>query len=327
MREIRRLLSICIWTYNDKDTLFKNIDNLLNVKDDRFQIIVQDNASTDGTHEKAINITDPRFIYRRNSHNIGPLPNALKSLSNINSDFGMALVARDKLNVKELFNFIDFIEKHDVDMGRVELNEKRNDKRIQIYSPGIDSYEQLAYKNCHPSGYFWKEEIINEGLKEITKLNVDKHFDFPFELIFGYACSRYTGVVYNYPVIIPQYEDFRKVKKTSSYNSSNYFFLPAKRKEAFKYYTSQVDSLDINNSLKSKIKFNLYKSFLYNYTLGYYNFIANEDNRFHYKISEERPSKKIIIKNIVFEFFKNKIDFRRMIYMCKLCLITLIKKY
>lgn len=326
MSKKRKLLSICIWTYNDKDTLFENIENLLSINDNRFQIIVQDNASTDGTFEKAIDIKDSRFIYRRNSTNIGPLPNALKSLSDINSEFGMALVARDKLNVKEFLAFLDFLEKQDIDMGRVELNQKRNDKNIQIYSPGIDSYEQLAYKNNHPSGYFWREEIINEGLREIKKLNVDIHFDFPFELIFGYACSKYMGAVYNFPVIIPQYENFREVKRTSSYNSKNYFFLPAKRKEAFTYYTNQVDSLDINNNLRREIKFNLYKSFLYNYTLGYYDFIAKEDNRFHYKIYEERPSKRVIIKNIVFEFFKNKIDFRRMIYMCRLCLIALIKK-
>ena len=322
----RKLLSICIWTYNDRDTLFDNIYNLLSISDNRFQIIVQDNASTDGTLKKAVDIKDPRFIYRRNSTNIGPLPNALKSLTDINSEFGMALVARDILNASELPAFINFLEMHDVDMGRIELNENRNNRNIHVYAPGIDSYKQLAYKNCHPSGYFWKEGIINEGLKEITKLNVDKHFDFPFELIFGYACSKYTGAVYNYPLIIPQYENFRKVKKTSSYNSRNYFFLPAKRKEAFIYYTNQVDSLDIDNNLRSQIKFDLYKIFLYNFSLGYYNFIAKEDNRFHYKISGERPSKKIMIKSIVFEFFRNKIDFRRMIYMCRLCLIALIKK-
>lgn len=322
MRE--KVLSICIWTYNDSETLFENVRNLLALDDDRFQIIVQDNASTDDTEAIAKTINDERLCYRRNAVNIGALPNALKSLSGIDSLYAMALVARDKINNCQLSHFIDILESSKPDMGRVELSaNERGSKTIVNINPGISSFDKFAYKNLHPSGYFWNAEILRDGLVNIRDLNVPADFDFPFELIYGNACAAHGGLIYKFPLIIPQYEFFKSIKKTSTYTKKNYFFSVEKRILAFKIYSHQLSLLKIKRGVRHKIYRSLLTSLYNNVSLSHHWSLNDSSVRYHYQITENPPSKFIYISYLIRALRETNHSIIAILYFFKYCICVI----
>ena len=69
------LVSICLPVHNDADTVGETISSLLGQSHPDFEIIVSDNASTDGTREVVASFRDPRIRYRRNETNVGAFPN------------------------------------------------------------------------------------------------------------------------------------------------------------------------------------------------------------------------------------------------------------
>jgi len=69
------LVSICLPVYNDADTVGETLSSLLGQSYPNFEIVVSDNASTDGTREVVGSFRDPRIRYRRNETNVGAFPN------------------------------------------------------------------------------------------------------------------------------------------------------------------------------------------------------------------------------------------------------------
>lgn len=73
--EICPAISVCIPTYNRCARLQQTIGLLLNSKFADFEIVISDDASTDGTWDMLRQITDPRVHCYRNDQNLGGWPN------------------------------------------------------------------------------------------------------------------------------------------------------------------------------------------------------------------------------------------------------------
>lgn len=69
------LVSICLPVYNNADTVGETLSSLLRQSHSNFEIVVSDNASTDGTREIVESFRAPRVRYRRNETNVGAFPN------------------------------------------------------------------------------------------------------------------------------------------------------------------------------------------------------------------------------------------------------------
>jgi glycosyltransferase involved in cell wall biosynthesis len=69
------LVSICLPVYNDADTVGETLSSLLGQSYPNFEIVISDNASTDGTREVVGSFRDHRIRYRRNETNVGAFPN------------------------------------------------------------------------------------------------------------------------------------------------------------------------------------------------------------------------------------------------------------
>lgn len=66
------LVSVCIPTYQGAAYLGQAIDSVLGQELQDFELVVVDDASTDGTEELVGQYTDPRLRYLRNPRNLGP---------------------------------------------------------------------------------------------------------------------------------------------------------------------------------------------------------------------------------------------------------------
>lgn len=68
-------LSICIPTYNRVELLARTLPTIQNQTFGGFELIIVDNASTDGTEEYVRAVRDPRLRYVRNAESLGLLGN------------------------------------------------------------------------------------------------------------------------------------------------------------------------------------------------------------------------------------------------------------
>lgn len=75
MATSRPLVSVCIAVYNCEPYIGQAIESVLAQTFGDFELVIADNASTDGTVDVVKSYDDPRIRLIRNERNIGPVPN------------------------------------------------------------------------------------------------------------------------------------------------------------------------------------------------------------------------------------------------------------
>ena len=89
VRQNEILISVLIPTYNRVTTLEQCVRSAQAGGYDRLEIIISDNASTDGTQELARRLAaeDPRIVFLEHAKNLGPLPNWRACLERATGDY------------------------------------------------------------------------------------------------------------------------------------------------------------------------------------------------------------------------------------------------
>lgn len=155
------LLSICIGTYNRKELLLGLLDELARYPGDAIEVIVCDNASTDGTWEALQKVTDNRFHICRNPENYGAEYNWLKTLWMGNGKYLMNLNDRSFIDLNSLDKVLSLMEK--TDAGAIVTCGMKENDRLKV-----DSYENRA---CTMERLGEPGDIIYSGwiVREIKK--------------------------------------------------------------------------------------------------------------------------------------------------------------
>ena len=156
------LLTIAIPTYNGAKTINRMLSLLLPQCDDRVEILVVDNASTDNTSE-IVNeaVKDYTFVqYIRNERNIGPDSNFLKCMNLAQGKYTFLLSDDDVLMEGKLKYILELLAKEEISL--VYLNAKG------FYETYIDeqhciSYERAIYDNRIFSTFSTKEFMDYAG--------------------------------------------------------------------------------------------------------------------------------------------------------------------
>lgn len=106
------LVSVCLPVYNDGDTVGETISSLLGQAYPNFEIVVSDNASTDGTREIVASFNDPRIRYRRNDNNVGAFPNWNLAIRDARGEYIAVYHADDVYHADILAAESDFLSGH-----------------------------------------------------------------------------------------------------------------------------------------------------------------------------------------------------------------------
>lgn len=270
MKISRSILTICFGTYNRKKTFIFDIKSYLSLNDDRFCIRVQDNCSTDGTWEELQKIEDNRLIICRNESNIGGIPNLFAALrGNEKSTYVMIMIDKDLINIEKLPKFLSFLESVKPYYGYVNL-QNNNNFIVNRYEPGENGINNLAYRCHHPSGYFWKSNLLEKEMNEPYYHNMDKMFDFKFDIINAHFAQHYFGCEVIMPLITTanKRKDF-KLSKTYTYNEDNFFFSPNKIMEAYKICLDDLINISLDNIIVKECSYMLFRRYSLKISINY----------------------------------------------------------
>lgn len=223
----KKVLSICIPTYNRKKSLIADLREYLSLKDDRFQIIVCDNCSTDDTQASIEEIKDSRLMYVRRRVNIGGPANLRDIMNFSDADYNMILLDKDYIKIEYLVEFISFLEQKRPSYGLIELN-YTGKIDYMTFESGKESLDQIGYKCFHPSGVYinnkiWKEESQKEWVSAIPK-----DFDFFFDSFFSIISETYKYTLVKIPLIKMSFMRGLPSGKSFTYNLDNLYFMPNK---------------------------------------------------------------------------------------------------
>lgn len=142
MSSNRPLVSVCIPVYNGKKYIDETIQSILAQTYCHIEIIIQDNASTDGTWEllQEYAAKYPQIFIERNIQNYGMTANWNLVINRARGDYAMLLSADDTLGCEFLTRCLTMFACDDFDIlttNHYYLREGKCMPRPKLVSPGL----------------------------------------------------------------------------------------------------------------------------------------------------------------------------------------------
>ena len=178
----RPVLSVCIPTYNRGGELASRIRAWLAAAEgDDFEIVVSDNASSDGTDAAFAAFSDPRLVYCRNAENVGAFENQLRAFAAAHGTWLMQLTDKDEILPSALPSALAALRGLPAACGCGSFCLVRGagdelDGSVQVYSDAA-AYARFGLAYAHPSGCFFRADVLAGGtvLDEFRALDEVTH--------------------------------------------------------------------------------------------------------------------------------------------------------
>lgn len=294
-------LCICYATYNRGCVFFQDISTLLLNKDPRFCINIQDNKSTDGSFEKWSEIQDERLTIRRNAENIGAIPNSIASLSaHPDAEYVMYCIDKDYINPAYISQFLDYLEKEEPYFGYIDIYNKEKGS-TEHYTKGREAILKTSYLSRHPSGFFWKTELLEEEFSQQYFKLMDSSFDFWFDLMTAHFAVKYDGEFVKIPLFIQnQYREEYKDggARSLTYSIDNLYFGIPKRLETYRIYIDDLFSLNLSVEDKRYIAYKQTVRTIGMLTGQYRSALNNSATCNHYGINKRKVGYGELMRNV-----------------------------
>lgn len=289
------LLSICIPTYNRIEKLKRLINSLLSVDDGRFDIVVSNNSSTDGTTEFLSSLhEDKLLIVEQNA--VPSSRNIANALISARGKFALLLLDKDRIDTEYLPGLLDELEHNDSSFGYCSLYEGNSAKISEHMPCSLSSFIKLSYSCNHPSGFFFESERLRMEINKTEKL-IDEQFPFVYDIIFAHFASSYSGLIVNIPVIRTETEEEASERASLTYREDNLWFSPQQTIKRYQIFIDDLESLGINESWLLLMRKTLVKRCFIDSMSGYARIMANENICKHYGISPKRLTMRELLNN------------------------------
>lgn len=320
------VLSICIPSYNRFDELKKLLCSISKAKSDEFEVVVVDNGSSDDID--FIKTNDDRIrIIKREQTVPGPI-SCRTVLDYGNGKYCMLCLDKDYILGEYLDLFIEELKRNiGIPCGYCVLNSEMESGQFKIHKDITKS----IYRCGHPSGYFFRRDIIEKDGNFINHLNKNGiYYNNPFllDILYAYGVTEGSEAIYNGRLVIPEKpEKCSNVKSyTYSKKNNNLYFMPEQRRKQLFIFLEHLESLNnIEDSCKVKIIDNLYRKTMYACTLGFRKIMSNKQLCNHHSIE----CKKINVRDMVREentlssiFFNKSIKNYKMFHKCKIIVFS-----
>ena len=200
-----KILSVCIASYNKAEITTNLVKSLLTCKNPELEVVVVDNASTDDTVERLSKITDERLRVKRNEKNIGGVPNMVEAWLEGHGLYGIYTNDRDVIYPEKLDEFISYLKSHPYVGGGQCVRNIIRKAPLSIEYQGKDAILNMAFRDEHPTGFFFKRELLDSiPKKSLAKyIDPDGYSSFVWENILceiickGNAVVKYNNVIWH----------------------------------------------------------------------------------------------------------------------------------
>ena len=290
------LLSICIPSYNRFEKLNETISNILQAESDDFEVVIIDNCSPRDINEY-ISYEDKRLRIVKREKSVYGVKNVGDSVLFGKGKYSLLLLDKDNIVGSDLDDFIETLRNNDVCGGYCELNSNNNS--IEIESDR--TIEKFGFLSKHPSGDFYKMDILRGYIKE--KDNELEKDPFPFDIYLAYCASKGKMMHYDKPVVCSALNDPNAEDSTGTLTFKkelgNIYYFPKNRNDQFAVYTKCLSEFDISKEIKLKVLFCVYKRTIKQVSIEYRMVMKNPVVCRHYGHDAENISIIKMLKNVM----------------------------
>lgn len=279
------ILSICIPSYNRYDELKILLESIAKSKSHEFNVFVVDNGSTENINQ--LGSYDTRFNFIKRNVTV-PGPVSVRTAINYgNAQFVLLCLDKDFIRGEYLGSFIDALKTNkEITCGYCALDSNIGNGCITICD---NSIERSIYRCGHPSGYFFKKEIIDKATSEMNPLD-DKspYYNNPFmlDIVYAYGLKEGKEGIYNGCLIYS--ENPQKAGKIKSYTYTaqkrNIYFMPECQRNQMLLFISHLKILGLNVDVNKKIVERLFRRTIIDSTLGFKRIMKNNQVCQHHSI-------------------------------------------
>lgn len=299
-------LSFCIPTYNNAKSLHRLVLSILRCGDSNIEVALLDNGSTDETLKIISEIDDERLRVYSNGKNMGALFNMVNVLDKGRGKYLVFMTDHDHVDPEKISKFKHFLlENTVISCGYCMFNSK-SEQLFESFTMGYHAINNLAYLSRHPTGYFFKNDLL-KLIRIVDRFSNYEYVDlFPLEFVFAELCLLGDGAIYHDSLFSPETEAKVVTKHksaTTNGNSKKAFFSPQTRLKLAVNFEDHIHSLQIIEKYKKQLMINSFFREFHAATLGFKAIMRRKDLCAHYYM-ESREIKVNELLNIGLNFYK-----------------------
>lgn len=279
-------LSICIPTYSRSETVCALVRQVLQCPAQDIEVVVLDNGSTDGTLQKLAAIRDARLSVYSNGENRGVLFNVLNVMLKGRGRYSALLLDKDSLDPARIESFKQFLLTEQPACGFSRYHGSV-DRCPDIAPVGVSALQLVGYAGHHPTGYFFRTDLLHE-------LNIAQRFSaydyvghFPFDFILAECSLRGPAAIYQAPAFAP--ESLTSASRPKSFGTNaakeDAFFSPKGRLKMAVNFAHHIRGLPVPSGVQRQLILDRLAQGMFAATLGYSRLLRDEHLCAHYHIA------------------------------------------
>lgn len=278
------ILAICIPSRNGGDVLVRNIQNILNIKDNRFIVHVNDNSSTDDTIEKLLELSniDKRLIITTNETCVPAYINFEQVLNKAEAEYVYLMIDKESLKTEFLVDFLNFIENDKPYFGRVHLHPHINDKYIQC-KKGVDAISRIShFGNTHTTGFYYRKDLYIQEMRYLSKKITGGSW-WITDLVSLCLGFQYDAVIVNTPLNDFSYDVVLGGQSKTKHTSDTIYFHGKQRCNDYRIFLETILYKD-NSTHNRQILYALNERYINLVTYYQKNYFSNKQRCQHYGV-------------------------------------------
>ena len=227
--ESRPILSVCIPAFGSGAWLVARVRAwLAAVESAAVEIVVSDNASSDGTAEALAAIGDRRLRLVRQASNVGPFENQLRALEAARGRYVMQMTDKDELLPDGLPAALAALEPLDVACGEFVLNSAGGAGGSVDVRRGFAAYKRYGLLFTHPSGHFFSSGTLERFglLARLRALDpIVRPYSTDYLVSLALLCGAYARI--DRPLVAMNLPPYEGASSSVTYRDpSTFYFTP-----------------------------------------------------------------------------------------------------